>query len=466
MSRRIHLVGIGGAGLSAIARVLHERGESVSGSDLKPSVFSDALLEAGIQVTYGHRAENIAGAELVLVSSAIPADNPEIQAARQASVPVVRRSEFLGDLTSGMKTIAIAGTHGKTTTTALIAWVLNHAGLSPGFVVGGIVRDLETNARAGSGSLFVIEADEYDRAFLGLRPSIGVVTNVEHDHPDEFPTPEDFQAAFAAFVGQVQDVLIYCEDDPGARALETPGMRRVSYGLEREADWHAEEIRVNQAGGSDFLVLRGGEVKGLVRTRLPGTHNVNNTLASLAVSSELGVPFNEARAAITSFRGVARRFEVVGEVAGVTVVDDYAHHPSEIRATLEAARQRFPDRALWSVFQPHTFSRMRVFLPQLKDAFEAADHVLVTEVFAAREEPDPSVSGEKLAQQLNHPDVRFAAGIEQAAQLLVDHVGPDEVVVTLSAGDGNRIGWELLERLKVRERGHGNGKDGKAVVRT
>ncbi len=438
--------------MSAIARVLAEQGESVSGSDQAVSAYSEALEALGVPIAYGHTAENITGADLVLVSSAVPDTNPEVVAARQAGVPVMRREVFLAQLTAPYQVIAAAGTHGKTTTTGLIAWILSEAGLDPSFIVGGVLLDFGSNAHAGSGKAFVIEADEYDRAFLGLRPDVAVVTSVEHDHPDCFPTPEDFRQAFEQFAAQVQRTLIVCADDPAAAALPTAA-RRVTYGLAPEADWRAEEIRANGVGGCDFLVLHRGQVVGLVRTRLPGDHNVRNTLAALAVAEELGVPFVTARQALTGYRGASRRSEVIGEAGGVVVLDDYAHHPSEIRATLAGLSQRYPGRTLWAVFQPHTFSRVRALFDDFAACFGQADHVRITDIFAAREQPDGQTTSRALAEHVRHADCRYSGSLEESARQLVEQVEANSVVVTLSAGDGNWIGKKLLETLSVREGG-------------
>jgi UDP-N-acetylmuramate--alanine ligase len=438
--------------------VLLERGEIVSGSDQAVSPFSEALEAAGVQVRYGHRAENVAGADLVVVSSAVAEDNPEVVAARQLGIPVQRRKVFLGELTAGSQTIAVAGTHGKTTTSGLIAWFLDQAGLSPTFIVGGMLEDFGTNARAGTGPHFVIEADEYDRAFLALRPSVAVITSVEHDHPDCYPTVEDVLAAFREFAGRVQDLLLVCLDDPGAASLAPSGILRLTYGLGGQADWRAEEIRPNAAGGSDFLALRQGGLLGLVRTRLPGDHNVLNVLAALAVADHLGLTFADTRRALTEFHGAGRRFEVVAEEAGVWVIDDYAHHPSEIRATLAAARQRYPQAEVWAVFQPHTYSRTRALLEGFARAFDDADHVVVTEIFASRERPDPAMSGRQVAERMKHRDARFIPELPEAARYLQDHVQAPAVVVTLSAGDGNQVGKLLLEGLSAGEGGYSNGQ--------
>jgi UDP-N-acetylmuramate--alanine ligase len=453
MRRHIHVVGIGGSGLSAIARVLHERGELVSGSDQSSNALTEALARDGVRVAIGHRPENVAGADLVLVSSAVRPDNPEVVAARAAGISIVRRENFLEQLTAGLRTIAVAGTHGKTTTSSLIAWILRQAGADPGFVLGGTSPDLAGNAAAGGGALFVIEADEYDRAFLGLRPSLGVVTNVEYDHPDLFPTRQEYRQAFQAFVDLVRDRLIVCQEDPGTAGLGRPGLRRETYGFTTAADWHAEEIRLNAAGGSDFLAFHRGESLGLMRLRLPGRHNVLNALAAVAAVVDFDVPAPVLRQSLTEFRGVQRRFTILGESGEVTVIDDYAHHPTEVRATLEAARARFPERDVWAVFQPHTYSRLRALAPEFEHAFDLANHVVVTGVFASREQPQAGIDAAWLAGQIDHRDVRPIESLDGAAQIVLAGLRPPAVVVTLSAGDGNRVGELILAALKAAAEG-------------
>jgi UDP-N-acetylmuramate--alanine ligase len=433
--------------MSAIARVLHERGVTVTGSDLARSRYAEALERAGVKVTYGHQPEAVRGADLVLSSAAVPQDDVELVEARSLGIPILHRDDFWGELTKGYEILAVAGTHGKTTTSGLITWLLERAGAAPTFIVGADLVDFKANARAGGGPHFVVEADEYGLAFLGLFPNVGIVTNVEHDHPDEFATEEDVQKAFQSFADQIQDLLIYCADNPGASALEVPGRGSVSYGLSAEADWRAAEIRPNQAGGSDFLVIHKGEVLGLARIRLPGIHNVLNTLAALAAVDHVGVRFSDARESLTEFHGAARRLEVIGESGGVTVVDDYAHHPTEIEASLSALRARFPDARLWAVFQPHTFSRTKAFLDRWGAAFGAADEVLVTPIFASREANDPSVNAAMVAERVEGKTARTPSTLEAAAEFLLDEVAPGDVVVTLSAGDGNRVGELLLEGL-------------------
>jgi UDP-N-acetylmuramate--alanine ligase len=450
--KSVHIVGIGGAGMSAIAEVLLESGWHVTGSDQELSPFAQRLAERGAVVRQGHAPQHANGAEVVVISSAIPPDNVEVAAARARGVPVLKRADFLGQLMEGRTGVAVAGTHGKTTTTGLIAFVLDRAGLDPTFIVGGVLADYGTNARAGQGRPFVIEADEYDYMFLGLKPTVAVVTSVEHDHPDMFPTVREMQEAFRAFVALLppDGLLVACAADAFARQLaeerRDAGRPAVIYGLRREADWRADLPQVNGAGGYDFLAVRQGETLGLARNRLPGEHNVLNSLAALAVADFLGVDFNTARNALADYRGVGRRFDVKGEAGGVTVVDDYAHHPTEIRATLAAARQRFAGRPLWVVFQPHTFSRTRALLADFAASFNDAEHVIVVDIFRSREAPDPSVSAADIVQAMRHPDARHIPALRAAADYLQTHLQPGDVLLTLGAGDGDWVGAEILKR--------------------
>jgi UDP-N-acetylmuramate--alanine ligase len=455
--QHVHFVGIGGAGLSAIARVLLEQGVEVSGSDLLLSPPAEELVRAGAQVYVGHRAQQVDGADVVVASSAVPQDNVELVAARTASIPVLHRAEFLGHMMADRLGVAVAGAHGKTTTTAMVATILWKGGLDPTFIVGGWVTGLGTNARAGTGPYFVVEADEYDQTFLGLQPRVAVVTNVEHDHPDCYPTFEEFRTAFERFVALLppDGLLVACWDDEVAREM---GQQRAAqgrpvtfYGLEDRADWRAEEVRPNFAGGSDFLAVRRGQVMGLVRLRVPGLHNVSNSLAALAVADHLGVPFPTSRSALTGFRGVGRRFEVKGKADGVVVVDDYAHNPAKIRAALSAAREQFPDHGLWAVWQPHTYSRTRAFLSDFACAFGQADHVIVLPIYAARERDTLGVSSAEVVAHMSHPDVRLVDSMEQAVVELATDAQPGDVVITLGAGDGNRVGEWLLTALSEEE---------------
>jgi UDP-N-acetylmuramate--alanine ligase len=444
----VHLVGIGGAGLSAIARVLQSEGCVISGSDQAASAATEQLAALGAGVTIGHAAGNIAGAEVVIVSAAIQPDNPEIAEARRRHIPVVKRADVLGYMMTGRVGVAVAGTHGKTTTTAMIAQVLIDANLDPTVIVGGVMGTLGANARAGKGP-FVVEADEYDRMFLGLKPWAAVVTNIEHDHPDCYPTLDDMLQAFHQFVDLLpaDGLLAACWDSLTARQLGQ-NKRAIFYGLGKEAHWQATNLQPNAAGGMDFVALRGGQTVGLMRLRVPGQHNVLNALATLIVADALGVPFAQARDSLREFVGVGRRFEIAGEADGVTVVDDYGHHPTEIRATLSAARARFAGRAVWAVFQPHTYSRVKAFLPGFASAFSDADHVIVTEIFAARERDTLGISGADVVQQASHRDARYIAKLEDAAAYLLAHIKPGDVIITLSAGDGNGVGEMVLNGLR------------------
>jgi len=460
----VHLIGIGGIGLSAIAKVLLEEGHRISGSDLKLSPITDALAAQGATIHQGHRAENVGDAGLVIVSSAIPADNPEAAAARARGIPVVKRDWMLGRMMEGRFGIAVAGSHGKTTITAMIALVLTEAGLDPTFIVGGIMENLGTNARAGRGEHFVVEADEYDRTFLGLKPSIAVVTNIEMDHPDCYPELDDLVEVFREFLRLVPVVgcVIGCGDEERVRELLEAGSwktsassveplkagRAVTYGLGAGVDWRAADIRSNELGGSSFVALHEGQPVDEFALRIPGLHNVQNSLAVLAVAHRLGLHLTEVAKTLRSFRGVQRRFEVKGEVNGIVVIDDYAHHPTQIRTTLRAARERYPRRTLWAVFQPHTYSRTKALLGEFAASFADADHLVVTEIYAAREFDDLGVSAADIVARMRHPDTRYIPGLNEAADYMFAHLQPGDVLLTLGAGDGYKVGEDVLVGLE------------------
>jgi UDP-N-acetylmuramate--alanine ligase len=449
---RIHLIGIGGIGLSAIARVLLEEGRRVSGSDLKLSSITDALADLGATIYQGHRAENVGDADLVVVSSAIPADNPEAAAACARGIPVVKRDWMLGRMVESRFGIAVAGSHGKTTITAMIALCLTEAGLDPTFIVGGIMENLGTNARAGRGEHFIVEADEYDRTFLGLKPNIAVVTNIEMDHPDCYPELDDLVEAFREFVNLVpaDGCIIGCGDEERVRGVLEVGSwklevgRVITYGLGEGVDWRAVDVRPNEGGGSDFVALHEGQPVGEFSLRIPGLHNVQNSLAVLAVAYQVGLHLAGVGKTLRSFRGVQRRFEVKGEVNGIIVIDDYAHHPTQIRTTLRAARERYPERTIWAVFQPHTYSRTRALLGEFAASFADADHVVVTDIYAAREFDDLGVSAADIVARMKHPDTRYIPGLDETSGHLLDHLKPGDVLLTLGAGDGYKVGEDVL----------------------
>ena len=443
---RLHIVGIGGAGMSAIATVLIERGYQVSGSDQAESDVTRSLRDRGAQVVIGHRAENIGEADMVIASSAIRDDNVELAAARQRNIPVNKRARFLGWLMQGALGIAVAGTHGKTTTTAMITQILLGDGRDPSFIVGGMIAETGQSAHAGRDREFVIEADEYDRTFLGLTPTVEVITNVEHDHPDFYPTFEDVVGAFRAFVDLLpaNGLLVACGEDAAAAHLAKAAPRARLYGFDAKLDWYATDVRPNNAGGSDFIAYRGGESLGLIRLRVPGRHNVLNALAALAATDFLGVSFSRAQDALSDFRGVGRRFEVRGEVNGVTIVDDYGHHPTEIKATLAGAKLRYPGQAIWAVFQPHTYSRTKTLMNRFAEAFADADHVIVTAIYAARERDTLGISHADVVAAMRHPDARAIDALTDVVTFLREHARPGDVVITFSAGDANKISTQLL----------------------
>lgn len=448
----VHLVGIGGSGLSAIARVLVGRGFIVSGSDVQENDLTAELASAGVKIYQGHQAEHCSGAEILLMSSAISPDNPEVVAARAAGVPVFKRAEFLGAMMSESIGIAIAGTHGKTTTTGMVTEILMKADLDPTVIVGGVLPLLGSNGRAGQSNLFVVEADEYDNMFLGLKPQMTVITNVEYDHPDLFPTADEYFEAFRRFVQLLPSdgQLIVCGDDPKAARLGTnshAAANVTTYGLE-EADWRATDLRLNQLGGTDFLVQNRGRMAGLARLRVPGQHNVRNALAAIVLADTLGVEFDQIRQALATFGGVGRRFQVMGEVGDVTVVDDYAHHPTEIQATLSAARERFPGRRIWAVWQPHTYSRTKRLLNDFAASFDDADRVVVLDIFRSRESDSMGIDVSVVLQAMDHLDVDHAGGIEDTAAFVLDRVKPGDVIVMLTAGDGNLVGKAILKGVR------------------
>jgi UDP-N-acetylmuramate--alanine ligase len=459
---RIHIIGIGGTGLSAIARVLLEMGHTVSGSDRVESQFTRDLQAAGATITIGHSSENVRGADLVVRSSAILDDNPEVIAARAFRILVLKRANFLASLMDGKTCIAIAGTHGKTTTTSMIAWMLSALGQDPSFIVGGVLANLGVNSRAGKGETFVIEADEYDRMFLGLRPTIEVVTNIEHDHPDCYPTPADYQAAFLEFMYQLptNGTLVACVEDPGACDLmdkaEKLGKVVIPYGLRptteagKTVKVYASVLAPNEKGGFTFNASVLGNAA-TVELQIPGKHNVSNALAALTVAQLLDLRLQDAARALEKFTGTSRRFEVRGEANGVIVVDDYAHHPTEIRATLAAARTRYPSRRIWVVWQPHTYSRTQTLFKEFADAFADADEVIVTEIYAARE-PKQAYSSKQVVEAMPRT-AHFIAGLSEVSNYLITNLRPGDVLLVLSAGDADQISTEVLNHLKEADNG-------------
>ena len=454
----IHFIGIGGTGLSAIATVLLEQGYTVSGSDLTESNLFEAVQKAGGTVTLGHMAENISGADLVVRSSAIPEKNVEVQAALEAEIPVLKRSEFMGRMMADKEVLAVAGSHGKTTTTSMLVWILSSLGMDPSFIVGGVVRNLGTNARSGQGKQFVIEADEYDYMFWGLNPDRAVITNVEHDHPDIFPTSQSFDEAFEGFVKNLKPdgSLVLCGDDPGALRLKkliSADQNLVIYGSSgNELDYSAENLRVNHNAGTDFEVrvkASGQESTLPVSLQIPGEHNVLNALAAFVVADGLGLDRQEIARVLGEFQGSERRFDIRGEYQGVLIVDDYAHHPTEIMKTLQAARDAYPTRRIWAVWQPHTYSRTITLFDKFCGSFEKADRVVVLDVYPARESKPEGFRISDLVLSIKHDRVQHVPGIEQAVELLKVELQPADLLLVFTAGDAIEINQQIEKHLSA-----------------
>jgi len=448
----IHLVGIGGAGMSALAVILHQAGFAVTGSDLQESSVTALLRAAGIPVAIGHAPENVRGDPLVIRSAAVPDTNPEVAQARARGLRVLKLAEFVGLLSAESRTLAVAGTHGKTTTTAMLTAVLVATGRDPTALIGGIVPDLGSGARLGASDLLVVEADEFDRRFLALRPEIAVVTNVEADHLDYYASLAEIIAAFRTFIAAVppEGWIILCADDPGARQLaDAQPDRTVTYGLSEHADWRAVGLSVNDLGGTDFYIVAHETLIGRCRLRVPGRHNVQNALAALVAAGRVGVDLTAAAAALERFPGVRRRFERLGTVRGITVVDDYAHNPTKVRATLAAAREQHPGRII-CLFQPHTYDRLRTLFDAFTRAFGDADLVIVTDVYspAGRERgPHGARTGRDLAAAIVGTAACYGGDLAAAVELTARLARPGDLIITMGAGDVTAAGPRLLALL-------------------
>jgi len=447
----LHFMGAGGAGMAALAELHLAVGGPVSGCDLHPSPRLDRLRRLGAEISVGHDPSHVRSAGALVYSAAVPAGHEEITAARKAGVPVVRRATLLGELLRGHVGLAVAGTHGKTTTSALLGWILTRAGLDPTVVVGGFVPAFGGHSRRGCGRLMVCEADEYDRSFLELRPAWLIVTNVEPEHLEVYGTVEELESAFTELARRVpfHGALVACADDPGAlRIAAAAGRRTLTYGMAENAWLRATAVDPHD-GGSCVTVAASGHTLGELHLPLPGRHNLRNALAATAVALDLGVDFQRIAAAITAFSGVARRFEVRGTIRGVTVVDDYAHHPTELRAVIAAARERFPGRRILVVFQPHLFTRTKRFAKELGGALAQADAAIVTAIFPARERPIPGVDATLVARAAGAAGgaARTAGTLDEALEILVKTVRSGDVVLTVGAGDVEKLAGRILEDM-------------------
>lgn len=449
--------------MRALAELLARRGVVVTGCDANPAATED--LEAlGIQVLKGHSPDHVAGARELIVTSAMPKDHPELARARELGIPITRRAEALGQAVAGGRLVGIAGTHGKTTTTVMTTAALAGAGLKPTGIAGGRVAEWKGNLRYESDELFVVEADEYDRSFLTLSPSVAVVTNVEADHLDVYHDFEDIRATFSRFVRDAAAIVL-CDDDAGARSVDLPPSAEViRYGLKPyENAWNfearhdarliARDVRSN-GQATTFSVSYDGLPLGDVALRVPGYHNIRNALAAIGVGFALGVPLDAMREGLLQFGGVDRRFQHLGDVAGLSIVDDYAHHPTEIAATLQAARASYPGRRIVAAFQPHLFSRTRDFAEAFGEALASADAVFLAEIYPAREKPIPGITSDLIAAALSRagrPPV-WQGSRPELADALTGFVKKGDVVITIGAGDITRTGPELKQRLESPQR--------------
>jgi UDP-N-acetylmuramate--alanine ligase len=451
-SYHIHFVGIGGIGMSGIAELLLNLGYTVSGSDLQASELTARLARLGGTVFRGHARDHIAGADVIVTSSAVRRDNPEVLAAREASIPVIPRAEMLAELMRLKYSIAVAGAHGKTTTTSIVASVLAAGGLDPTVVIGGKLRGVDTNAVLGRGNYIVAEADESDGSFLKMAPSIGVVTNIDREHLDFYRDLDDIVAAFGSFLDRIPfyGLAVLCLDNESVQALIPRVHKRfTTYGLSNQADWQARRVACEGLTCRYDLYHR-GEALGPVRLGLPGVHNVLNSLASVAVGHELGIDLEVIRSSLAGLEGVRRRLEIKGEKAGVTVIDDYAHHPTEIKTTLESVKESWQGRRKVIVFQPHRYTRTQALFDDFTRAFYQTDVLVLLPIYAASEDPIPEVNHHLLCEGIRahgHKQVLCARDAEDALERLAGLVRAGDIVLTLGAGDVWKLGERLLGRL-------------------
>jgi UDP-N-acetylmuramate--alanine ligase len=452
--KNLYFVGIGGAGMSGMAKILHNLGYDIAGSDNSPSEVTEQLESIGIRVYGGHIGRQVEGADLVVISSAVDDSNPEVIEATRRGIPVIKRAEMLGELMRLKFSIGIAGTHGKTTTTAMIGKIMTTAKLDPTILIGGRAVEIDSGGQLGRGDIMVAEADEFDRSFLMMFPTIAVITNIEEDHLDCYRDLDDLLDSFAEYIGRVPfygSVVIPALDNNVARIRD--GIKRpvVTFGFDAAADIRAENIESIGFGTCFDLIVK-GEFKGRISLRIPGRHNVANTLAAIAASLEIEVPIEAIEEGLRDFQGVRRRFQIIGRARGVTVIDDYAHHPSEIAATMDGCRQARagePGRTI-AVFQPHLFSRTRDFYRQFAEALHNADLALVVDIYPAREKPLAGITAAMIADyasSIGYKNVRYIGGKENAVEEAAALAHEGDIIITLGAGDIFRINEKLIKRL-------------------
>jgi len=455
--RKLHFVGIGGIGMSGIAEILIDQKFVITGSDKAASDNTERLVSLGSRVYIGHDAKNLeADVDVLVYSSAVTPDNPEVVEAHRRKIPVIRRAEMLAEVMRLKYGIGIAGTHGKTTTTSMVSLVLMEGNIDPTVIVGGRLRGLAgSNARLGKGDFIVVEADEFDRSFLSITPTIAVLTTLETDHLDTYRDIDDIKGAFIQFAAKVPfyGFVVLCLDEPALQDI-MPKIKKkiITYGLNGQADLQAVDI-IHKQNTSRFVVVREGKELGAIELQIPGRHNIQNALAAVAVALELKVPFNKIKTGIEKFTGVFRRWEVKAEVDGVMVVDDYAHHPTEIKATLAGAKSGWRRRVV-GVFQPHLYSRTRDFYEDFGRAFFNADVLVVTDVYPAREEPIQGVTGELIAnaaKSFGHKQVHYVADKKDVPGFLLKIQQPADIIITMGAGDIWKFGEEFIKQLKAKK---------------
>lgn len=448
--RRIHFIGIGGSGMSAIAKVMLNMGYKISGSDLKESDALNRLRKAGARVYIGHDPINVLGSDMVVISTAIPKTNPEYMKALELKIPVMHRADALSLLMTSKKGIAITGAHGKTTTTSMISLVLEKNGLDPTVVIGGELNDIGGNATLGSGEYLVAEADESDGSFVKLLPYIGVVTNIENDHMDYYLTMDNMKSAFKRFIGNISDggFAVLCNDNENVRdIIKDIDKDYFTYGINHPSDYMSKNIRFNGLG-SNFDIYYRDKFLVNVELRVPGLHNISNAMATVAVGNQLGVDVASIASALADFKGVQRRFQIVGDVGGIKVIDDYSHHPTEIKAALKAARLSSP-RKIYSIFQPHRYTRTQLLFEDFGEAFEDADEVIITRLYSAGEPPLEGVSSKLIvdAVKSSGKDVTYVDEKMDIPKLLADKLLPGDYVITIGAGDVCKVAYDLADKL-------------------
>lgn len=457
MSRNhFHFIGIGGAGMSGIARIMLAQGKTVSGSDAKESAVTSQLATLGATIYLGHSEANQMGADVVVVSTAIAANNPELIAAQSRSAEIMRRAEALALVMEGKRSIAVAGTHGKTTTTSMLTVALQRAALDPSFAIGGMINMSGTNAHLGTGDIFVAEADESDGSFLAYKPSGAIITNLELDHVDHFPTFDVLAEAFLQFISTIKPdgFLVACGDDENVRALlskiDRTDLKVMTYGSQHgDNDFQLSRIHLSEGGGVARITHK-GSVIGDIELAIPGAHNLLNAAAALAAGIALGAQSSDLLKGLSEFTGARRRFELKGEVAGIRIVDDYGHHPTEVRVTLETARRYAGNGKLFVIFQPHRYTRTQMFAQQFGNALNIADQIYLLEVYAASESPIPGVSSLLIAQGRSEDKFHYQPSMIEIIHQVTKLVEPGDVIITLGAGDVNSIAPVMLEALGER----------------